>query len=288
MYEYIIVSKSGAASIIAGSDPAPESTYQLIFDAACVPLPSARRPDVEPVEVVRNGPKRLALAAPFGHQCQNLGGRTAGAMRRQRQSSRRLDARVSEPGSPALGLGQRRLGPLRNHLALVLGDGRQDVNGQPVGLGHVAGHEIDAALHQVCDEGHVAGQTVQTGDQKHGTALAALFQGGEELRPVRVPASALDLGEFGGQLTAVDLAGDSLALRVEAEAASALAVGGDAVVGDETGQGSGHVQILNVGLDLYISSALIFSTAHAVAWLVTRHGYLTKVIYSTEISLDFC
>jgi hypothetical protein len=45
-----------------------------------------------------------------------------------------------------------------------------------------------------------------------------------------VPASALDLGELGHELAAVDLAGDSLTLRVKAQP---------------------FVQILNVGLDLY-------------------------------------
>jgi len=68
-----------------------------------------------------------------------------------------------------------------------------------------------------------------------------------------VPASALDLGVLGGELAAVHLAGDGLALRVEAETASALAIRGNAIVGDEMGQGSGHVQILNVGFDLYIA-----------------------------------
>ena len=66
-----------------------------------------------------------------------------------------------------------------------------------------------------------------------------------------MPTSALDLGELGYELAAVDLAGDGLTLRVKAEATRALAVSGDAVVGDEGGQGSGHVQILNAGLDLY-------------------------------------
>lgn len=133
----------------------------------------------------------------------------------------------------------------------MLGDGSQDVNGQPVGLGHVTGDEVRAALHQVGDESDVAGQPVKAGNQQGSATLPALFEGGQKLRPVRVPASALDLGELGHELAAVHLAGNGLALRVQTEAARALAVGGNAVIGNETGQGSGHVQILNVGFDLY-------------------------------------
>jgi hypothetical protein len=75
-------------------------------------------------------------------------------------------------------------------------------------------------------------------------ALPALLERGQQLGPVRVPASALDLGELGHELAAVYLVGDSLTLRIQTQPTRALAVGGDAVVGDETGQGRGHVQTL--------------------------------------------
>ena len=133
----------------------------------------------------------------------------------------------------------------------MLGHGRQDVDGQPVGLGHIASDKVRAALHQVGDESNVAGQPVKAGNQQGSATLPTLFEGGEELRPVRMPASALDLGELGHERAAVHLAGNGLALRIEAEATSALAIRGDTVIGDERGQGSGHVQILNVGFDLY-------------------------------------
>jgi hypothetical protein len=77
-----------------------------------------------------------------------------------------------------------------------------------------------------------------------------------------VSASALDLGELGHELAAVDLAGDGLTLRVKAQPARALAVGRNTVIGNEISHGSASivaplarqlpfVQILNVGLDLY-------------------------------------
>jgi hypothetical protein len=90
------------------------------------------------------------------------------------------------------------------------------VDGQPVGLGHIAGNEIRAALHQICDKSDVAGQPVKAGNQQGSAALPALFKGGKQLRPVRVPPSALDLSELGHELTTVGLAGDGLTLRVKA------------------------------------------------------------------------
>jgi hypothetical protein len=86
-----------------------------------------------------------------------------------------------------------------------------------------------------------------------------------------VPASALDLGELGHELAAVDLAGDGLTLRVKAQPARALAVGRNTVIGNEIGHGSASivaaeprqlpfVQILNIGLDLY-RRLLVYSLA---------------------------
>jgi hypothetical protein len=76
-----------------------------------------------------------------------------------------------------------------------------------------------------------------------------------------LPSFALDLGERGHELAAIDLSSHSLTLRLKAETACALAVSGDAVVDNERRQGSGHVQILNVGLDMYlrVDQALAFN-----------------------------
>jgi hypothetical protein len=136
------------------------------------------------------------------------------------------------------------------------------VDGQPVGLGHIASDEVRAALHQICDKCDVTGQPVKTGNQQSSAALPTLFKCGQELRPVRVPASALDLGELGHELAAVDLAGDGLTLRVKAQPARALAVSRNTVIGNEISHDSASivaplarqlpfVQILNVGFDLY-------------------------------------
>ena len=58
----------------------------------------------------------------------------------------------------------------------MLGDGGQNVDGQPVGLGHIASDEVRAALHQICDKSDVAGQSVKTGNQQGSAALPTLFK----------------------------------------------------------------------------------------------------------------
>jgi hypothetical protein len=124
------------------------------------------------------------------------------------------------------------LGPLRNHLAFVLGEGGHDVQNQPAGMGHIDGHKIRRALHQVGDEGDVAGETIQFGDQQGRLVPAARLQGERELRSV-VLGAGLDLDELGddlspGALAKGDATGcsargeeliDRFALRVEAKAA---------------------------------------------------------------------
>jgi hypothetical protein len=60
-----------------------------------------------------------------------------------------------------LGRGESRLRALRDHLGFVLGHGRHDVDGEPVGLRKIDRLELDAGLHQVRDKGHIAGQPVE-------------------------------------------------------------------------------------------------------------------------------
>ena len=138
----------------------------------------------------------------------------------------------SQPDAARLGRRQRGLGAGGDHLALVLGDGGQDVQGQLVGGGHVDRDELDAALHQVGDEGDVARQAVELGDHQHGPLPPAQLERRGELGPVGALA-ALHLGELGDQLAGADEAGDGGPLRIEPEAGLALPVGRNAVVGDK-------------------------------------------------------
>ncbi len=77
------------------------------------------------------------------------------------------------------------------------------------------------------------GQPVELGDHQHGAFVPAQLQRPAELGPV-APPPALDFGVLGQQLAPPDDEGrDRGSLSIEAEAALPLAVGRDAVVGDE-------------------------------------------------------
>jgi hypothetical protein len=81
-----------------------------------------------------------------------------------------------------------------DRLAFMLSDGGQNVNGQPVGFGHVHSHEFYTAFHQPADEMDVARQPVELGDQQRRLVLAAGFERGG-LRAV-ILSAALDLGKL--------------------------------------------------------------------------------------------
>ena len=78
------------------------------------------------------------------------------------------------------------------------GDGNQDVHRQPIGLRKIDRDEVGAALHQVRDEGDVAGQPIHLGDHELRGVKPAHAQGFLELWPV-VALPALDLHELGDE-----------------------------------------------------------------------------------------
>ncbi len=77
------------------------------------------------------------------------------------------------PKLPQPGQGCQPDKAFRDHLALVLGDGSHDVQREPVGLRHVAAEEVHAAFEQAGDEGDVARQPVELGDEQRGAGLLA-------------------------------------------------------------------------------------------------------------------
>ncbi len=80
------------------------------------------------------------------------------------------------------------------------------------------------------------GKPVEASDDEHGATTAAFIEGGEELGAIGDLAAALDLGELGEERRGrADMAGNRGALSVKAQAGSALAVGGDAVICDVGG-----------------------------------------------------
>jgi hypothetical protein len=49
-------------------------------------------------------------------------------------------------------------------------------------------------------------QAVQRGDEQHGTAAAAMFHRGFELRPILMPLAALDICIFSDEFPGTDMA----------------------------------------------------------------------------------
>jgi len=106
---------------------------------------------------------------------------------------------------------------------------------EPVGMRHAHVDESDIPVHQVGDEGDVAGRAIEACNQKDGAALSAFRDCGEQLGPIGVFLPALHFDELRDDLsTALDIFADSFALRVHPEARDALFVGGHAVVRAET------------------------------------------------------
>jgi hypothetical protein len=72
----------------------------------------------------------------------------------------RLDGRQEPPDA------------LRDRLALVFGNGRQEAEGQLVGMGVVHRYELDAGVHKGCHESEVSGEPIKLGDDQPGFVLA--------------------------------------------------------------------------------------------------------------------
>ena len=143
-----------------------------------------------------------------------------------------LDARITEPRAAPFSFCEGCLCSLGDHLALVLGDGRENVNVSRLAVGmsqaiKSAPLSIRFAIKATLRASRSRRAMRRTARRFRHSASAA------KLRPVDVPASAFDLGIFGDQLAAADMRANSLTLRVEAQAAGALAVGRNPVVGDE-------------------------------------------------------
>ncbi len=98
----------------------------------------------------------------------------------------------------------------------MLGDGREDVHGEPICVGHIGGYELDAGIDQLRNERDVAAQSIKLRDHELG---AVFFAGGErgcKLRPI-APLAALDLNELGFKqpLPAIEKGEHGCPLRVE-------------------------------------------------------------------------
>ena len=172
------------------------------------------RPHSQAIQVLGYLSQRQALCSPFGNGGHNGRGDGNGISGSPRPLDALLPARIAELCAARLRGLKRSFGPLADGLALMLGDGRQDVNGELVRLGHIDGDEIDAGLHKPGDEMHVAGEPVELGDHQRGTTGPAQDKSGGELRPVGVILAALDFLELAEQGSALYETGHGAALRL--------------------------------------------------------------------------
>jgi hypothetical protein len=94
---------------------------------------------------------------------------------------------------------------------------------EPIRLRHVDRHKLDARLHEIRDEGNVAGEAVQFRDHKRSAMLTAELEGGSEGRPI-IALAALNLQNFLDKcpVSSIEEAGDGCALCFESEAARSL------------------------------------------------------------------
>jgi hypothetical protein len=95
--------------------------------------------------------------------------------------------------------------------------------------------ELNTRVHERRNEGEVAGQAIELGNDEPGFLFLAGRERLLKLWPV-VALAALNLGELGNQgpPASVQVALDCLALSLEAKTRSALPVGADAEIGDES------------------------------------------------------
>lgn len=116
----------------------------------------------------------------------------------------------------------------------MFGHSREDVDGESGGFRHIDGAELHPAVHEVRDEGHGSREPVELGDEERRALAPTEIERAGKLRPIRSLA-ALDLAERASKLPThpFNVPENGLALRVQSKTGAALAVGGNAVIGDE-------------------------------------------------------
>ena len=171
-------------------------------------MPPARRLDAAGVEGVGDAlQRRYARRLYLADDGRDVGGESVGLADDGLDT---LECRLpllmlslghgpTESFSTSAGGSERRLGAGGNLLALVLGNGGEQVDGELVGLGHVGCNEVHAAFHQAGNEMDVAGEPVELGDDELGFLAATCVERRGELGPV-VALARLNLGELGDEL----------------------------------------------------------------------------------------
>jgi hypothetical protein len=124
---------------------------------------------------------------------------------------------------------QRGLRALGNHIPLLLGHSRHDVEGEAGSSRHVDGNEVDAIVHQLRDEGDITRQSVQLCDHQDRTSHPTLPEGLIERWAV-CPCAALNLLKLHEQGAVADIGSDRRSLSLKTESGLSLALRGTTVI----------------------------------------------------------
>src|ERR1017187_4054533 len=132
--------------------------------------------------------------------------------------------RVSKLHASGFSCSECSLGALRNHLALMLRNCGQDVNGETVGGRHIDRYELAVTVHQSGDEMDITGKSVELCDDQSCLLQAAFSQSGHQLWSIRF-TTTLDFDIFGNDRAAIgNIAGNGFPLGIHAQAEDALLV----------------------------------------------------------------
>lgn len=158
--------------------------------------------------------------------------------------------RSPQAHAPCLRRLQSRFRPFGYHVALMLGHSRQNVDGEPGSIRHIAGPKLHPALHEVRDQRHRPSEPVELRDQQWEPLPSAQLKGFAEFRPVCLSA-ALHFREFGDQAPAGlgEILSNGRTLGFKPKSGAALPVGRYAIVGDPLRKNDclhGEFQSLNV------------------------------------------
>jgi hypothetical protein len=143
-----------------------------------VGIPDRFKPSAMACSVAAPAACSSAMVAASAHRPLVGDGCTALATSLARLRRQRDAAIAAKLPAASLRRLQGRLDMLGNHLGFVLGNGREDMDGEPVRGRKVHRDEIDTGFHEVRNEGDVPGEPVQLGDNQLTYEGAYVIQAG--------------------------------------------------------------------------------------------------------------
>ena len=184
----------GAASVSRGAANSGWSrTINHPQHALSMPTATAGRCDAPSRQFRRHLPRRHASVSQFGQDRPELTGTLYcfGPM----SWCQPISAIAAETNAAGFCRRERGLGSCGDHFALMLGNGRENMQRQAGRMRVVNGDELDTGIHQRGNEGQISREAIQLGDDQPRLALAAESQRTLKLRAV-IALAGLDFREL--------------------------------------------------------------------------------------------